>query len=251
MALAKKLEKVGVVVGNCRGFVGNRMMMPYMREAQFLVGRRRDALAGRPRALRFRHGDGHLRRGRHGRHRCRLARPAENRHLEKPGARSPLVLDKLYEMGRYGQKTGAGWYRYDENRKPIPDPEVDALIEKTAREAGIERRAIGSDEIIERCIYSLINEGARILEEGYALRASDIDVIYLTGYGFPAYRGGPMWYADTVGLAEVYRRIQEFHRVHGDLWAPAPLLTRLATEGKTFAEWDASAAERQGRATTS
>ena len=251
MALAKKLKKVGVVVGNCRGFVGNRMLMPYMREAQFLVEEGAtpwdvdralyewgmamgvfavDDMAG-------------IDVGWHVKQ--------QNREFQNPGARSPLVLDKLYEMGRYGQKTGAGWFLYDANRKPARDPEVEQLIEATARAASIERRAIDSAEIIERCIYSMVNEGARILEEGYALRASDIDTVYLTGYGFPVYRGGPMWYADTVGLAEVHRRVQEFHRIHGDLWAPAPLLARLASEGQTFAEWDAGAAGRQGRATTS
>lgn len=141
-------------------------------------------------------------------------------------------------MGRLGQKNGHGWFQYDENRHPAADPEVEALIEATAREAGIARRAIDAGEIVERTIYALVNEGARILEEGFAERASDIDTIYLTGYGFPAYRGGPMWYADTVGLAEVHDRVREFHRRHGELWTPAPLLSRLASEGKTFADWD-------------
>ena len=154
--------------------------------------------------------------------------------------RMPLVLEKLFHMGRYGQKTGAGWYRYDENRKPIPDPEVHAIIEKTAHEAGIPRRHISDDEIIERCIYIMINEGAKILEEGYALRAADIDVIYLTGYGFPGYRGGPMWYADTVGLKRVRDRIREFRAQHGEWWEPAPLLDKLADQGQTFAAWDAA-----------
>ncbi len=133
----------------------------------------------------------------------------------------PFVLEKLFHLGRYGQKTGAGWYRYDdENRKPIADPEVHALIEQTAHEGGIPRRHISDDEIVERSIYIMINEGAKILEEGYALRAADIDVIYLTGYGFPAYRGGPMWYADTVGLKQVRDRIREFHEKHGEFWNP-------------------------------
>jgi 3-hydroxyacyl-CoA dehydrogenase len=240
LAVAKKLGKVGVVVGNCRGFVGNRMMLPYMREAQFLAEEGAtpeqvdqaltdfgmamgifavDDMGGIDLAWRVRQ---------------------EYKHLEKPGVRVPLVLEKLYEMGRYGQKTGAGWYRYDENRKAIPDPDVAALIEKTALEAGITRRQISNQEIIDRCIYTLINEGARILEEGFALRAADIDVIYLTGYGFPAYRGGPMWYADTVGLKKVYDRISEFHGKHGELWEPAPLLKQLAERGETFAEWDAA-----------
>ena len=137
-------------------------------------------------------------------------------------------------MGRYGQKTGAGWYRYDENRNPSPDPEVTALIEKLARGAGIERRAIGAEEIVERTIYALVNEGAKILEDGFAMRAVDIDIIYLTGYGFPAYRGGPMWYADTVGLKKVYDRMCEFEGRHGTRWTPAPLLKRLAEQGSTF-----------------
>ena len=242
LAIARKLKKVGVVVGNCPGFVGNRMLMPYMREAQFLVEEGAtpwavdralydwgmamgvfavDDMAGIDVGWRIKQ---------------------QNRAFQNTGARAPLVMDKLYEMGRYGQKTGAGWYRYDANRKPSPDPEVDALIESTARAAGIERRTIDSTEILDRCIYALVNEGARILEYGFALRASDIDTIYLTGYGFPIYRGGPMWYADTVGLAEVYRHVEEFHRKHGELWTPAPLLARLAAEGGTFAEWDGSRA---------
>ena len=163
----------------------------------------------------------------------------EYKHLEKPGIRRPLVLEKLYELGRWGQKRGAGWYRYADGRRPIADPEVEALIERTAKDAGIERRAISPEEIIERCIYAMINEGARILEEGYALRAADIDVIYLTGYGFPGYRGGPMWYADTVGLKKVYAKIAGFRGRFGELWEPAALLKRLAESGMTFAAWDA------------
>ncbi|MBZ5578470.1 MAG: enoyl-CoA hydratase/isomerase family protein [Acidobacteriia bacterium] len=240
LALAKKLKKVGVLVGNCNGFVGNRMMFPYIREAQFLVEEGATpqqvdqalfawGMAMGIFAVDDMGGIDVLWRARQ-----------EAKHLEKPGARRPLVHDKLYEMGRLGQKTGAGWYRYDENRRPSPDPEVLALIEQTARAAGIPRREIATEEILERCLYVMINEGARILEEGYALRAADIDTIYLAGYGFPSYRGGPMWYADTVGLQKVARRIEEFHRQHGVLWEPAPLLLRLAAEGRTFAEYDAA-----------
>jgi 3-hydroxyacyl-CoA dehydrogenase len=238
LAIAKKLGKVGVVVGNCRGFVGNRMMLPYMREAQFLVEEGStpeqvdraltdfgmamgifavDDMGGIDLAYRVKQ---------------------EYAYLRKPGERVPLVLDKLYEMGRLGQKRGMGWYRYDEARAPIPDPEVHALIEKTANEAGIARRTITPEEIIERSVYVMINEGARILEEGHAQRAADIDVIYCTGYGFPGYRGGPMWYADTVGLKNVYARVHEFHKQYGHLWEPAPLLKRLAEEGRSFADWD-------------
>ncbi len=233
LALAKKLGKVGVVVGNCHGFVGNRMMLPYMREAQLLV---EDGATPEQvdRALTdFGMAMGIFAVDDMGGIDVLYRVRQESKHLLKPGVRQPLVHDKLYHLGRLGQKTGAGWYRYDENRKPMPDPEVHALIESTAREAGIERRAIPDREIVERCIYTLINEGARILEEGYALRAADIDVVYLTGYGFPAYRGGPMWYADTVGLKKIYDRISEFG------WEPAPLLKKLAEQGGTFAGLDA------------
>jgi 3-hydroxyacyl-CoA dehydrogenase len=242
VALTKTLRKVGVLVGNCHGFVGNRMMFPYMREAQFLTEEgATPALVDR--ALT----DWGMAMGIFavddlGGIDVMWRVKQEIKHLEKPGVRKPLVHDKLYQMGRLGQKTGAGWYRYDENRKAMPDPEVDALIEETAREAGIPRHPIASEEIIERCVYIMINEGARILEEGYALRASDIDTIYMTGYGFPAYRGGPMWYADTVGLPKVYARIREFQAQHGDLWKPSVLLAQLAEEGGTFAGFDAARA---------
>jgi len=161
----------------------------------------------------------------------------EYRHLQKPGLRQPFTEDRLCELGRFGQKTGAGWYKYDENRKASSDPEVAALIRKWTSEAGIPQRQISSEEIVDRCLYALVNEGARILEEGYALRAVDIDIIYLNGYGFPAYRGGPMWYADTVGLKKVCDRVREFHQQHSEFWEPAPLLKRLAEQGKTFAEF--------------
>jgi 3-hydroxyacyl-CoA dehydrogenase len=153
--------------------------------------------------------------------------------------REPLVADKLVEMGRLGQKTGKGWFRYGDDRHPLPDPEVADLIASVAVSAGIQRRHISDDEILERTIYALINEGARVLEEAVASRASDIDVIYLTGYGFPAYRGGPMFFADATGLAEIHDRIAAFHRELGPRWTPAPLLARLAREGSTFRELDA------------
>jgi len=138
-------------------------------------------------------------------------------------------------MGRYGQKTGAGWYRYEAgNRTPIPDPQIEALIVKASKEAGIARRQISDQEILERCMYALINEGAEILEEGIALRASDIDVVYIYGYGFPRYRGGPMFYADTVGVDRVYESVKRFHEAHGEFWKPAPLLERLARGGGKF-----------------
>jgi 3-hydroxyacyl-CoA dehydrogenase len=240
MALAKKLRKVGVVVGNCWGFVGNRMMLSYMREAQFLVEEGATPAEVDQALCDWGMSMGIFAVDDMGGLDVQWHVREERKLFEKPGVRQPLVLEQLYRMGRLGQKTGAGWYRYDENRKPAPDPEVLALIEKAARENGIPRRTITTDEILERSIYIMINEGARILEEGHARRAADIDTIYLTGYGFPPYRGGPMWYADTVGLKKVYRRIEEFHALYGELWTPAPLLKHLAEERSTFAAFDAA-----------
>jgi 3-hydroxyacyl-CoA dehydrogenase len=141
-------------------------------------------------------------------------------------------------MGRFGQKTSAGWYRYEPGRRDaIPDPVVEELIVSAAREMGIARRKIAVEEIVERCVFALVNEGAKILEEGIAQRASDIDVVYLTGYGFPAWRGGPMHHADSVGLYSVVRSMRRFAKnPHGDpaAWEPAPLLAKLAAEGKSF-----------------
>jgi 3-hydroxyacyl-CoA dehydrogenase len=239
LAVAKRLGKVGVVVRNSTGFVGNRMMLPYMYEAQFLVEDGAtpeqvdrvltgfgmamgifavDDLGGLDVAWRIRR---------------------ELNQFSEPGARKPLVADVLVELNRLGQKTGKGWYQYEGGRTPIPDPEVHALIERVAASSGIRRRPISDDEIRERTIYALINEGARLLEEGVALRAADIDVIYLTGYGFPAFRGGPMFYADQAGLAMIYERVAAFHGELGQRWAPAPLLERLAKSGSTFRAYDA------------
>jgi 3-hydroxyacyl-CoA dehydrogenase len=238
MQLSKKLGKIGVLVGNCRGFVGNRMFGPYRREAQFLIEEGADVDAVDRALVEFGNAMGPLAVGDLAGLDVGWRIRKEYRHLEKPGVRQPFAEDRLCEMGRYGQKTGKGWYQYDENRRPSVDPEVTALVRKWSADAGVPQRKISADEIVDRCIYALVNEGARILEEGYALRAADIDIIYLNGYGFPAYRGGPMWYADTVGLQKVYQRICEFHQEHGEFWAPAPLLQRLAETGKTFAEFD-------------
>jgi 3-hydroxyacyl-CoA dehydrogenase len=237
MALAKKLKKVAVLVGNCRGFVGNRMFHPYMREAQFLV----EEGAGIPNIdaalYEFGMAMGPLATG-------DLAGLDVGWRIRKEykdaehEARGLNVADRLCEMGRFGQKTGAGYYRYDENRRAIPDSEVETLAERVAAENGITRREIGADEIVDRTIYALINEGAKILEEGYALRAVDIDIIYINGYGFPAWRGGPMWYGDTVGLKSVHDRVSQFHEQMGEVWKPAPLLKQLAEQGKTFADFD-------------
>jgi 3-hydroxyacyl-CoA dehydrogenase len=240
MQLSKRLGKVGVLVGNCRGFVGNRMFHPYRREAQFLVEEGASIEAADRALYDFGMAMGPL----------SVADLAgldigwrirkEHRHLEKPGARQPFAEDRLCEMGRYGQKTRAGWYRYDEQRRQVADPEIAESVRAWSREKGIEQREISSQEMVERCIYALVNEGARILEEGFALRAVDIDIIYLNGYGFPAHRGGPMWYAESVGLKKVYERIREFEQVHGENWRPAPLLKQLAEQGKGFADFQRS-----------
>jgi 3-hydroxyacyl-CoA dehydrogenase len=238
MALSKRLKKVGVLVGNCYGFVGNRMLHQYGREAQFLVeeGAKPQDVDGV--LYKFGMAMGPLAVGDLAGLDVGWRIRKEHAHLRKPGVRYPIVADRLCEMGRYGQKTGAGWYKYDETRKPIPDPEVEGLIEQVAAEQGIKRRAVAEEEIVERTQYALINEGAKILDEGIALRAVDIDIIYINGYGYPAWRGGPMWYADTVGLKKVYDRVRRFHEEHGELWKPAPLLKRLAEEGRTFADFD-------------
>jgi 3-hydroxyacyl-CoA dehydrogenase len=237
MQLSKKLGKIGVLVGNCRGFVGNRMFHPYVRESVFLVEEGATVEAVDSALYEFGMAMGPLAVGDLAGLDVGWRIRKEYRHLEKPGVRQAFAGDRLCEMGRYGQKTNAGWYKYDENRRAIPDPEVGAMARQWAAEAGIEQRRIPVDEIVDRCVYSLVNEGARILEEGYALRAVDIDIIYINGYGFPAYRGGPMWYADTVGLKKVYERVCEFHKRHGELWEPAPLLKQLAEQGKSFADY--------------
>ncbi|HLJ91298.1 MAG TPA: 3-hydroxyacyl-CoA dehydrogenase NAD-binding domain-containing protein [Candidatus Angelobacter sp.] len=237
MALSKKIGKIGVLVGNCRGFVGNRMFGPYRREAQFLVEEGASVEAVDKALYEYGMAMGPLATGDLAGLDVGWRIRKEYRHLEKPGVRQPLAEDKLCELGRYGQKTSAGWYKYDAERRAVPDPEVAQLVRKWAAEAGIKQREISEQEIVDRCIYALVNEGARILEEGFALRAVDIDIIYLNGYGYPAYRGGPMWYADTVGLKKVLERIQEFHQQHGELWEPAPLLKKLVEEGKTFASF--------------
>ena len=237
MQFSKKLGKVGVLVGNCRGFVGNRMFHPYVRESVFLLEEGATVQEVDSALYDFGMAMGPLAVGDLAGLDVGWRIRKEYRHLEKLGIRQPFAGDRLCEMGRFGQKTGAGWYKYDENRRAIPDPELTALVRKWAAEAGILQRRISREEIVDRCLYALVNEGARILEEGYALRAVDMDIIYINGYGFPAHRGGPMWYADTVGLKNVYNRVLAFHKLHGELWEPAPLLKRLAEEGKTFVDY--------------
>ena len=240
LQLSKRLGKVGVLAGNCRGFIGNRMFALYRREAQFLVEEGADVQAVDKALMKFGMAMGPLSVADLAGLDISWRMRKEFRHLQKPGVRQPLAEDGLCEMGRYGQKTGAGWYKYDENRRAIPDPEVPVMVRKWAAAAGIPQREISAEEIVERCIYVMINEGARILEDGIALRAGDIDLVYLNGYGFPNYRGGPMWYADTIGLKKVYARVCEFHKQLGEAWEPAPLLAQLAREGTTFADYTRS-----------
>jgi 3-hydroxyacyl-CoA dehydrogenase len=162
------------------------------------------------------------------------------RSIGKERAEGPqsVVPDWLFDMGRYGQKTGAGWYRYEAgSRTPIPDPLIDELARKAAAERGVARRAMTDDEIVARIMTALANEGANILDEGYALRPGDIDVIYVYGFGFPRHRGGPMYYADTVGLKTVVDRVRSYRAEFGDYWHPAPLVERLAASGGTFYGW--------------
>jgi 3-hydroxyacyl-CoA dehydrogenase len=239
MELAKRLGKVGVLVGNCRAFVGNRMFDPYIREAQFLVeeGAKIEEVDAALTAFGMAMGPlavldlAGLDVG------WRIRK--EGGFAQPPGRRAFQAEDRLCEMGHFGQKTGAGWYRYEGGlRTPSPNPEAARLAEEAARQSGITRRTISPDEIVERTVYALVNEGARILEEGIALRAGDIDVVYVYGYGFPPHRGGPMWYADTVGLKKVHDRVRQFEEQHGASWAPAPLLAQLAAAGKTFADFD-------------
>ena len=235
--LSKRLAKVGVVVGNCFGFVANRMLAYYMREAYLLL----EEGASVPQIDRVLTDFG-LPVGPYGmqdiagidvgaRIRKYLASTGKTR-AEGPQSDVP---DRLFEMGRYGQKTSAGWYKYEPgSRTRIPDPLIDELAAEAAAKRGITRTPIGDDEILARIMTALANEGARVLEEGYALRPGDIDVIYCYGFGFPRYRGGPMFYADTVGLPTVLARVKEYRARLGDHWQPAPLLEKLVAGGRGF-----------------
>ena len=237
MDLSKAIGKVGVLVGICDGFVGNRMLYAYTRQAGFLL--EEGALPEQVDKVIYDFG---LPMGPYAMAdlagidvgwRVRQAQePTRPKHL-----RYSDIADRIYEMDRYGQKTQAGWYRYEKgSRAPIPDPEIEKLIVSVSEELGIERRAIGDQEILERCMYPMINEGAKILEEGIALRALDIDIIWIYGFGFPRYRGGPMFYADLVGADKIYDAMSRLYDEHGEWLKPAPLLEKLAKEGKGFGD---------------
>ena len=237
LALAKRLRKTAVVAGVCDGFIGNRMIEHYLRQAFFLVDEGASPSEVDRALERFGMAMGPFRMS-------DLAgndvswRIRQRRYAERPGTAYSRIADRLCERGRFGQKSGAGWYRYESGRRDaLPDPEVDALIDAYRREIGLAPRKIPEAEIVDRCVLALVNEGARLLDEGIALRASDIDLVYLTGYGFPLFRGGPMLYADMQGLYNVVRTMRRFAgNAHADpaFWTPAPLLARLASEGKTF-----------------
>ncbi|HZX29191.1 MAG TPA: 3-hydroxyacyl-CoA dehydrogenase NAD-binding domain-containing protein, partial [Telluria sp.] len=235
LALAKKLKKTGVVSGVCDGFIGNRMLEQYSRQAGFLLdeGALPEQVDKAIEKFGFAMGP------------FRMIDMAGNdvswyirkrRYIEQPELAYSKSADTLCEMGRFGQKTGAGWYDYKPgDRTAYPSPLVNEMIVKHSAEIGVERRKISDQEIVERLVYALVNEGAKILEEGIALRASDIDMVYLTGYGFPLHRGGPMLYADSVGLTNVLMAMEKYAQGrHGEAWTPAPLLVRLAAEGKGF-----------------
>jgi 3-hydroxyacyl-CoA dehydrogenase len=237
MKLGKRLKKVPVVSGVCDGFIGNRMLEKYGQQSLFLLDEgatpqqvdralQNWGMAMGPFAMYDMAGNDigwEIRK---------------RRYRERPEFVYSKIADRICEQGRFGQKTGKGFYKYEAgSRKPIPDPDVEKTIASYRNEIGVRARAVADEEIVERCIYALVNEGACILEEGIALRASDIDMVYLTGYGFPPYRGGPMFYADTVGLDKVLQSIQKFQQGYqGAQWKPAPLLVKLAKEGRRFNE---------------
>ena len=238
MDFAKRLRKLGVLAGNCDGFIGNRMLIGYRREAEFLLlegatpeqvdgALVRFGMAMGPHAMGDMAG---LDISAAGRKRRRLEGKIPN------DPRFGAVADRLVEAGRLGQKSGSGFYRYEQGaRTPLPAPEVHALIEREATRLRIQRRQIADEEIVERCILPLINEAARIVEEGIALRPGDVDVVWANGYGFPRYRGGPMCHADETGLKDVLDRLNELASEHGpQYWTPAPLLVRLVEDGRSF-----------------
>ncbi|MFN4003611.1 MAG: 3-hydroxyacyl-CoA dehydrogenase NAD-binding domain-containing protein [Hylemonella sp.] len=237
MALAKTIKKTAVVSGVCDGFIGNRMIEQYSRQAGFLLEEGCTPEQVDKAIEKFGFAMGPFRMGDLAGNDIGWA-IRKRRYVEKPQMRYSKTADLLCEMGRFGQKTGAGWYDYQPGKRDaIPSPVVVEMIEKHRKELGITPRQISDEEIVQRLVYALINEGARILEEGIAARAGDIDMVYLTGYGFPLWRGGPMQYADTVGLFNVMQSMKRFAKnPHDDaqFWQPAPLLARLVAEGKTF-----------------
>jgi 3-hydroxyacyl-CoA dehydrogenase len=235
MKLSRTLKKIAVLSGVCDGFIGNRMIDFYLRQAEYLLDEGASpqqvdkalqdwGMAMGPFAMSDLVGNDivqHMRK---------------RRRAERPDLPYSVIADRVFEAGRLGQKTGSGYYRYEAgNRKPLPDPAAEQIMQQSRREAGMAPREIKDVEIVGRCVLALVNEGARILEEGIALRAVDIDMVYLNGYGFPVYRGGPMFYADTLGLRNVAAAMEEFAKGYrGECWKVAPRLAKLAAEDKTF-----------------
>ena len=237
MALGKKIKKTAVVSGVCDGFIGNRMIEQYSRQAGFLIEEGCTPAQVDKAVEKFGFAMGPFRMGDLAGNDIGWA-IRKRRNIERPGMKYSQTADLLCEMGRFGQKTGAGWYDYQAGKRDaIPSALVVDMIEKHRASQGITPRKITDEEIVQRLVYSLINEAAHILEEGIAGKASDIDMVYLTGYGFPIFRGGPMLYADQVGLFNVVEAMKRFAknpRDDGAFWQPAPLLARLVAEGKTF-----------------
>ncbi|MGH6646099.1 3-hydroxyacyl-CoA dehydrogenase NAD-binding domain-containing protein [Aquabacterium sp.] len=237
MAVAKKIKKVAVVSGVCDGFIGNRMFEQYTRQAGFLIEEGATPEQVDKAAEKFGMAMGPFRVGDLAGNDIGWA-IRKRRYVEKPNMRYSKVADLICEVGRFGQKAGKGWYDYEVGkREPVPSAEVLAILGKFRQDNHITPREISDEEIVSRLVLSLTNEGAKILEEGIANRASDLDMVYLTGYGFPIYRGGPMLYADIIGLPQVIEQMKAFQKnPHDDaaFWEPAPLLARLAAEGKNF-----------------
>ena len=231
-ALAKTLGKVAVLSGNAHGFIGNRILQVYGRESDFLMEEGGVPASIDAALMDFGFPMGMYRmRDLAGLDIGYKTRKA-NAQLRDPNARYSPIADRLVEMGRLGQKSGAGYYRYEAgNRNPIPDPEVDALVETVAAEQGITRRPVSPEEVVTRLLTAMVNEGAKILGEGIAQRASDIDVVYIHGYGFPRHQGGPMFWAAERGLARVLADVERYHAEQGATWAPAPLLVERAKAG--------------------
>jgi 3-hydroxyacyl-CoA dehydrogenase len=237
MALGKKIKKTSVVSGVCDGFIGNRMIEQYSRQAGFLLDEGATPAQVDRAIEKFGFAMGPFRMGDLAGNDIGWA-IRKRRSQERPDMKYSRTADKLCELGRFGQKTGAGWYDYQAGKRDaIPSALVNQMIEDHRKELGITPRKIADEEIVQRLVYALVNEAAHILEEGIASKASDIDMVYLTGYGFPIWRGGPMHYADQVGLfnvAQAMKRFQRNPRDDAQFWEPAPLLARLVAEGKTF-----------------
>ena len=237
MALAKKIKKTAVVSGVCDGFIGNRMIERYSQQAGFLLDEGATPQQVDRALEKFGMAMGPFRMGDLAGNDIGWA-IRKRRALERPDMKYSRTADKLCELGRYGQKTGAGWYDYQAGKRDaIPSDLVNKMIEDHRKELGITPRKISDEEIVQRLVYALVNEGAHILEDGIASKSGDIDMVYLTGYGFPIYRGGPMHYAGEQGLFNLVQAMNRFAQNPRDdqaFWTPAPLLAKLAAEGKTF-----------------